>query len=252
MAYRELVLAACCILLLGVGGCGTAVSQDQGIETTSVDTEDNTSEAAGTPLPQESERLDADIQRLVDDLESQKWQQRVSAAVQLGRRQASEAAPYLLNALKRECLLSPAELRERGWGEEGDPQSLEAVSFNLKRAYFLLGLAEIGPQIEDPLRAALEPEDVPQSYAAYLYMVLAYWGKTDVFEPLVDLVERDQDGYVRAYAARMLGFLGIPEAIPVLEAAKEDGFVVEHGDVRVPLVRECARAALIQLGVEEG
>jgi len=217
---RRILAIACIVVGCSVGGCTTAIPQDNG------------SEAPPTTPAVETDPQEPSIQELISQLKSPEVQERQSAAIKLGRLKAQEATPALLAALKEECLAA---------GDEGNM---------LKHAYYR-ALTRIGAQIQEQLRGAMAEEDAPRQYVAYLNIILGYWGKTDVFEPLVALVEHDQDGYVRAYAALALGHLGIPEAIPVLEAAKEDGFIVEHGDVRVPLVRECARAALIQLGVEE-
>jgi len=56
---------------------------------------------------------------------------------------------------------------------------------------------------------------------------------------------------VRPRAARAHGHLGRQQAVAVLREALSDPFVVQMDDVRVPLVREAARAALRQLGAEE-
>lgn len=193
-----------------------------------------------------SEASTEDVVGLIAQLGSAQYAERVSAALRLGKSHAPAAATALLTALKEECALSDADLAARPLETCGLEPAV--ASGLLKRAY-VMGLREVGGQTADVVRASLSTAQEPLK--SWLIILLGYFGDQNQFQKLARLVRESEDGFVRANAVRALGHLDMQEAVPVLRKALNDPFVVEMGDVRMPLVRECARAALKQLGVLE-
>ena len=195
-------------------------------------------------MPAEAASEASNTEALVAGLQSPNWADRIWAATTMGDIGGPSAAPALLGALREESELSAEALAQRGWEDPEAGLLVADVHATLLHAYYL-ALTRLEPAAATEIRTALA--DAAPATADYLHIVLAYWGNADVASQVIELVQSAPDGYTRAYAARALGHLGMSEAIPVLEKALEDPFVVTRGDVRVPLVRECARAALAQL-----
>jgi len=196
--------------------------------------------------PGEGEMSPEDVTRLIAQLGSTKYSERVSAALRLGDSRAPEAPAALLVALQEECSLSNQDAQARHIEAPG--LSPAVASGLLKRAY-LMGLWGAGGHIADEVRASLGTAEQP--FKSWLNILLGYFGERDQFQELVRLARESEDGFVRANAVRALGHLGMQEAVAVLREALEDPFVVEMDDVHLPLVRESARAALRQLGAGE-
>jgi len=198
------------------------------------------------PAPAGDEVSPEEITRLVRQLSSSKYSERVSAALQLGDSGAPEATTALLAALKAECFLSAEEVRAR---QLESPGLSPLVASGFLKGVYQMSLWKLGPQIREDVHAALAVADEP--LRPWLIIVLGYLGDAEQLEPLMGLVQASPDGFIREAAARALGHLGRHEAAPVLREALKDPFVVEVCDVRVFLVREAARAALRQLDIEE-
>ncbi|MGD9498169.1 MAG: HEAT repeat domain-containing protein [Armatimonadota bacterium] len=195
--------------------------------------------AGGQASPEE-------VARLIAQLESSQYSQRVSAALRLGDSGAPEAAAALLAALREECALTDHEVATRSM--EGPGLSPVVASGFLKGAY-QTALWKLGPEVRDQVQAELGAAS--DEMRAWLTVVLGYLGDQEQFGLLTRLVLTNPDGFVREAAARALGHLGRDEAVPVLREALNDAFVVQMDDVRIPLVREAARAALKQLGASQ-
>lgn len=187
-----------------------------------------------------------EVTRLIDQLGSTKFSERISAALRLGKSGAPEAASALLAALRDECALSDRQVEARNM--EG-PGLTPAVASGFVKGAYQMGLWKLGPQVREEVQGELARAD--GEFHDWLVIVLGYLGDKEQLEPLMTLAQGSPDGFVREAAARALGHLGRAEAIPVLQDALNDPFVVQMHDVRIPLVREAARAALRQLGAQE-
>ncbi len=240
------VAISCCVALLGAGCQDTKPGQADTPVTVQAPASAHTTitpaAPAGGPAPEE-------VARLVQALGADTWQARSASAARLRETRALQAVPALLRALREEAALTREQLERRAWREKGRDDEVAAASTTLRDGY-ALAIRTIGPDAEPQVRAELRTAS--PSYAAYLYIALATWGRRDALAPVCRLLKDSDDGYVRAAAADALGRLGCREAIPALRTATTDLFVPSVKSDRVfYLVRECALTSLRKLGEED-
>jgi HEAT repeat protein len=129
-----------------------------------------------------------------------------------------------------------------------DPRAVEPLAISLGQGadpqLVTSALVKIGPERARafPILLSLLGHPNPRTREAAAGLVVDHQRSPEALAPLVRLLETDKHGRVRRAAAKALGYLGNPEAIPALERATQD---------QDPAIKEKAIDALRRLRHEE-
>lgn len=200
-----------------------------------------TARGASAPPPTATPNRAAVARALVEG----DWQDRVAMASSLATRQeipASERATMLLSALEQE-VNHPT----------GAPQP--ATSYLSTSSRIRIALAESLSGLGPEGLAVWQQAATVKTGAVREWIVvgLGCAGLPEVAPSLRELLRKSANGDARMVAARILGTLGVRDAVPELKQALKDPFSVKVGadasSVNVFPVREAAAGALEKLGV---
>ncbi len=182
---------------------------------------------------------------LAQDLQGGDMAQRLAVASRLPDRgdvPLEARVGYLVEALDREII-------EPTGGSAPANSYLPASS--LLKLHLTRALTELGPDAIPELRKAAA--DASGELQSHLLIALAYLGDQQAVPQVRDLVTGASDPTVRMDAARALGQAGDADAIPQLETALQDDYVVtgtgDLGPYTLYPVREQAAGALRALGM---
>jgi HEAT repeat protein len=153
----------------------------------------------------------------------------------------------ILNELEKECR-NPTSL-------EFDEDSYAPITECIKCRYRII-IEDIGTSAIPFLKKRMKKSK--GEFKQRLVITLGFLKEQSVYSDLINILTKEKDGWLRAWAARALGILGNKNAIPFLKEALKDEFFVIPPKLSMSLQREYkyyavrseAWSALLSLGVD--
>ncbi len=129
---------------------------------------------------------------------------------------SKKKANLLLSALKKQIEYPDLTYEEGAYAPNSEA---------FKRQY-IFALEKLDGQVIPVLKEHLKT--ARGSFKDYLYIVSGNFKDPTAYGPVSNILKNSKDGWLRASAARSLGLLGDKDAIPLLEEALDDPFLIDE------------------------